>query len=109
MISGMCMGADPYKNNIFAGSLEVAREMLMPVRDDRIANLVDNAFLKGEIESLRLTLIEQLGNLSLAYRGSINDDINNILLIVLQCTINFLNLLSGANSPWSEIPRHTVK
>lgn len=91
------------------GSPEFAREMMMSARNNRVTHLMDDPFFKREIQSLRLTLIEQRDNLFILNKGAVDNNIYNILLVMLDCTDEFLKLFSGMGSPLTESPSHSVE
>ena len=96
-------------DSAIGGSPEFAREMMMSARNDRVTHLMDNPLFECEIQSLRLTLIEQRNNLAILDKGAVDNNIYNIILVMLDCTDKFLKLFSGMGSPLTESPGHAVE
>jgi len=103
------LGSYPGSDGLIGASLEVAREMAITRRNQRIAHFINDSFLKGEIQSFRCALIEQRRNLLEANLCSHSDNLGNIILILLHRTDALLKLLSIEALPLVEGPRNTME
>ena len=96
-------------HNTIGTSPEVTCDMIIASRNRRLANLMNNSFFESKLKSFRFSLIEQRKYLLLAYGSTVGDDIRIVILVLLNCTDAFMELLSIESSPLTEFPPDTVK